>query len=621
MRYIRLLGILMTVLCGSCVLAAPAGAFGSAQSPSAPTSAPFTQCPAVYLDASCDYLIDITNGAQQVLRDPEVGFYEGADDILVGVQNDSSAAVSSIHVGVAGSGFGSFGFDGDGLCTPGGGPVPSECPFGPSLEEPYGYWGPDAQLTPDPASSDDGTVTFPEPLQPGQYTYFSLESPFTGATVTAGAANDVLGTSLSDGAEQVGEHIKDPAPVNVTDTATLKGVHASESEEKKKVTYRLYSDPNCTKEIDENGNPAGGKPAGGEHEITTPGVLPPSTSVGAKLPTNAVYYWKASYEGDKQNNPVEGNCGDETMSFGTPPVRSTAAVNTVLKGSNGATGASITVPVGSAVTDSASVMLGTTPESGRVTYFAFQDAGCTQQTPGAKLGTASSATGTYGASLPVALPIGTYYFLAIYSGNGTVGPARSVCGAEVLNVVAPPPPCACASVKTYLNKFSVFGAGSTRLGMRLNIALTCTGGSGSGCLGEVIVHAPAGAKFIDTAKHPKGVRGFSPTEVLKIPCTGPCAGTTISRVSLTWLAIRTTHRKKGRKTITISTPIRSFLPHGRAKKSKVIVIETICHAANGALIVTRLGMTVHFDKHGQVSYKLSDLNGDGKADLKQLNEF
>jgi hypothetical protein len=32
-------------------------------------------------------------------------------------------------------------------------------------------------------------------------------------------------------------------------------------------------------------------------------------------------------------------------------------------------------------------------------------------------------------------------------------------------------------------------------------------------------------------------------------------------------------------------------------------------------------MTVHFDKHGQVDYKLSDLNGDGKPDRKQLNEF
>jgi hypothetical protein len=624
MKYIRLLGVLMMALCGSCAGATSAeAAFGSAQSPSLPTTAPFTQCPAVYLDASCDYLIDVTNAAQPtILRDSEVGFYEGGDDILVGIQNDSSAPVSSIHLGVAGSGQGSFSFDGDGLCTPGGPPIPGECPFGPSTADPYDYWGPDAELIPDAESSDAGTVVFPTPLQPGEYTYFSLESFFQVATLTAGNGNDLIETELSYETTEVteattrGERVTSPTPVNVTDQARLTGVHAAEAEIGATVTYHLYSDPSCTTEITE-----GGKPAGGEQKITATGVLPASTPIGAKLETNHVYYWKASYSGDKNNGATEGNCGGETMTFGTPPVRATATVNTTLKGSNGAAGASITVPAGTAVTDSASVAFGATPESGRVTYYAYTDSACTVQVPGAKLGGASSGTGTYGASLPVTLPLGTYYFLAIYSGNGSVGPARSVCGAEVLNVVTPPPPCACASLKTYLNKFSVFGAGSTRLGMLLNIALSCTGGSGNGCVGEVVVHAPAGAKFIDTAKHPRGVRGFSPTEVLRIPCTGPCAGTTIQRVALTWLAIRTTHKKRGRKKITISTPIRSFLPHGRAKKSKVIVIETICHAAGGALLTTRLNMTVHFDKHGQVSYKLSDLNGDGKPDEKQLNEF
>jgi len=615
MRYIRLLGILVVALCGACVGATSAeAAFGSAQSPALPTTAPFTQCPAVYLDASCTDLIVITNSARNgvVLRDPEVGFYEGGDDVLVGVQNESGSPVGSIQVGVPESGDNSFGFDGDGLCKPGGGPVPGECPFGPSAAELYEYWGPDAELT--PLSADYGTVTFPEPLQPGQYTYFSLESQPGTPTLIAGGTNDAIETSQSDGGSQSGQHIADPSPVNVTDTATLKGPHVTETEAGKKVIYRLYSDPNCTKEITIKG-----KPAGGEHELKAAGeAFPASEPVGAELATNAVYYWKASYEGDKQNNAVEGNCGDETMAFGTPPVRSTAAVNTTLKASNGATGASITVPVGSSVTDSASVSLGATPESGRVTYYAYTDAGCIVQAPGAKLGSASSGTGTYGASLPVTLPVGTYYFQAIYSGNGAVAPARSACGAEVLTVA---PPCACASVKTYLNKFSVFGKDSTRLGMILNIALACTGGLSPGCTGEVVVHAPAGAKFIDTAKHPRGVKGFSPTEVLKVACAGPCSATTIQRVSLTWLALKTTHKKKGRKKITISTPIRSFLPQGRAKKSKVIVIETICHAANGALITARLSMTVHFDKHGQVSYKLSDLNGDGIPDAKQLKEF
>lgn len=607
MRYIRQLGIVVTVLCGACVWASSAEAtYGGAQGPALPTSTPFEQCPAVDQDASCGYLIDITNGPKlTVLVDSAVGFYEAQDDVLVGVQNDSSAPVSSIHVGVPGSGYGSFGFDGDGLCTPGGPPVPSECPFGPSTSDPYDYWGPDAELTPDPESFDDGTVTFPTPLQPGEYTYFTLESPFTGATVVAGGGNDVIQTSLSDGTN-TGPRIADPAPINVTDTATLLGKYASESEVAKTVSYHLYSDPACTSEI-----LVAGKPAGGEYAITKEGELPPSTPVGASLETNHVYYWKAIYEGDKKNSPAEGNCGDETMTFGTPPARSTAAVTTNLKGGAAESGSSITVAQGTAVTDTASVTLGGAPQGGRVTYYVYQDAGCTLQVAGAKLGTAASATGAYGPSLPVTLPIGTYYFQAIYSGTGSVAPARSVCGSEVLTVA---PPCACASVKTYLNKFSVFGKDSTRLGMRLNIALTCTGGPGKGCASDVVIHAPAGAKFINTAK------GGKPTEVVTIHCAGPCSKTTIQRVSLTWLALKTKKRKKGKKTITTSTPIKSFLPQGRAKKSKAVTIEMFCDTSAG-VVKTTAKMTIHFDKLGQVSYKLSDLNGDGKPDGKQLREF
>jgi hypothetical protein len=42
---------------------------------------------------------------------------------------------------------------------------------------------------------------------------------------------------------------------------------------------------------------------------------------------------------------------------------------------------------------------------------------------------------------------------------------------------------------------------------------------------------------------------------------------------------------------------------------------------SGGVVKTVSKMTIHFDKHGQVEYKLSDLNGDGKPDRKQLNEF
>ena len=150
--------------------------------------------------------------------------------------------------------------------------------------------------------------------------------------------------------------------------------------------------------------------------------------------------------------------------------------------------------------------------------------------------------------------------------------------------------------------------------MRLNIALVCTGGPGKGCESEVVIHAPKGAKFIDTAK------GAKPTEVVTIHCGGPCSKTTIQRVSLTWLALKTTKKKKGKKTITTTRPINSFLPKGGRRSRRRSRSKSLRHE-RWPVLKHRLTMTVHFDKHGQVDYKLSDLNGDGKPDRKQLNEF
>ena len=495
-----------------------------------------------------------------------------------------------------------------------------EEPLASGVENGYSYWGPDAELFGE--SDEAGTVTFPEPLQPGQYTYFSLESLESNATVYAGS--DLIETTLS-GPGQEGQHITLASPAPVTDSATLKGEHASEAPVGKKVLYRLYSDPACTKEINAKGEPkAGGKPAGGEPAITSTGVLPESSPVGSELPTNAVYYWRAEYEGDGVGNElVVEPCGDETMTFGTPPARAGATVSTTLKGSGGQSGASITVNDGQSVNDTASVTFGGAAQGGRVTYYVFSDSECTLQVPGAKLGSSASTSGAYGPSAAVTLPDGTYYFEAIYSGSGTIAPARSACGSEVLAVVTPPlppppppppPPCRCSLLKTFLNKFSVFG-GSTRLGMRLNVELICSSGSGSDCESEVVIHAPRGAKFINPQK------GKKPAEVVTIHCPGPCNAPTIKRYTLTWLALKTTKRKKGKKTITTTAPIKSFLPKGRANKSKTIVVETFCHEGGRSVLRQRLSMTVHFDKLGRVEYRLSDLNGDGKKDGKQLNEF
>ena len=205
----------------------------------APTP-PFTQCPDVYLDTGCQYLIDVTTGTnagQQatVYVDSNQPLIDGSEDTLVGVQNDSSAAVSTLYIGVDGSGDNDFGFDGDGLCNASP-PVPAGCPFpGPAGYTPTGYEGPNNTFT--ATSSDSGTVSFTTPIPKGGNAYFSLEgSP--GIPIVAGtsAQTDLVTTTLSDGTNTTSScttglgcgELDETSPIQITDQATLVGPNESQ---------------------------------------------------------------------------------------------------------------------------------------------------------------------------------------------------------------------------------------------------------------------------------------------------------------------------------------------------------------------------------------------------------
>jgi hypothetical protein len=602
----------------SAIGVAPASALASGSPlgpPAAPTTAPFQQCPAVYQDPSCGYLIDITSAGDKVYVDPAVSYYEGSDDVLVGVQNDLSGPISSIHVGIPGSGFRSFAFDGDGLCNPGGGPVPADCPFGPA-GDPGDYFGPDTTLSVDPnpcpgnssgACSDDGTVAFPTPLQPGQYTYFSLEAPFTGATVVAGTQNDVIQTNLSDGPNS-GVHITDASPTAITDQATIMPSSINGSGATGSVTYSVYSDPGCTTKVADGGT-----------KTLSGGSAPASDPFGTSLATNATYYVQATYTGDSNFNATTTDCGDETFTFGTPPAKAQASITTSLVGSNGASGAQITVPTGTAVHDAASITFNGTPQNGRVTYYAFNDSGCTSQVAGVNLGGGASTNGAYPPSATVTLPNGTYYFQAIYSGNQTLAGARSPCTESV----TVEPPCTCAKISAYANAFHTFGASSTRLELNIRSAVTCTAGAG-GCSGGFTLTAPGRAQFIDASKTKNGALGLKLNKsiaMLTFLCVGPCAATTVQQTyTLQWVALKrikiVTGRAKRRRTIIRTIQAPGFLPKGRAGRTLAVALAQSC---NGVL--TKRKLSIRFDKHGNVDYKKSDLNGDGIADGKQLTDL
>lgn len=174
--------------------------------------AKFTQCPPVDKDQGCQFLITVSNGSETVVRDPDEGPYEGSDDALIGVQNDSSSPINALPLSVPNSVL--FGFDGDGICdvaaplpsgcTPIGSPAGTRCTAGEACAFPpapgqpgpdpdaysgstqNGYEGPDSYFTNISADTSSGVVNFSPAIPPGGSTYFGLEEPPLGTTIGVG---------------------------------------------------------------------------------------------------------------------------------------------------------------------------------------------------------------------------------------------------------------------------------------------------------------------------------------------------------------------------------------------------------------------------------------------------
>lgn len=149
----------------------------SAQATPLPT-APFTECPAIGADTSCGILIVINpGGSLTVLADPTQGPFDGSEDTLVGVLNQSDQKVDSISLTTTTD---AFGFDGDGLCTftfTGS----SGCLFGPT-----GYEGPNTSFSDISVDNTSGTVDFTGGLRSGASAYFSLEEALTAQSFNPG---------------------------------------------------------------------------------------------------------------------------------------------------------------------------------------------------------------------------------------------------------------------------------------------------------------------------------------------------------------------------------------------------------------------------------------------------
>jgi Domain of unknown function DUF11 len=165
------------VAVGASLAAASAVPAGAATTP----TPPFTECPAIGSSPSCEILLVVNaDNTVSVLGDPSVGPYDGSDDTLVGIINDSTAAVKAVTVSGPGSAL--SGFDGDGICSGDYGTWTgsSGCPYGPA-----GYEGPGTSFVTDPSLPDSAEVDVAGGLAPGKTAYFSLEGALTSAELTA----------------------------------------------------------------------------------------------------------------------------------------------------------------------------------------------------------------------------------------------------------------------------------------------------------------------------------------------------------------------------------------------------------------------------------------------------
>jgi adhesin/invasin len=133
----------------------------------------YTQCPPIGQSQGCGILIVVTNTGINVLEDPDVGPFDGSEDTLVGVQNDSSATVTQVTL--SGGVVNIFGFEGDGLCAF------TACEW----LHPTTYEGPTTSFANINADATVGDVLFNPGLAPGQSTYLSLEEKLTAATIQA----------------------------------------------------------------------------------------------------------------------------------------------------------------------------------------------------------------------------------------------------------------------------------------------------------------------------------------------------------------------------------------------------------------------------------------------------
>jgi hypothetical protein len=144
-------------------------------------------CPAAGRDTGCGTIITIRDNGVSVASTGQ-GPYDGGDDTLVGVVNNSSRPVFALGLQSA---LPIFGFDGDGIDTYG---IPG------NGSDTTGYGGPNAYFTNIDPSRTSGVVNFIVPIAAlGGTGYFSLENALASAVSCSQLVNNSVPKPASGG--------------------------------------------------------------------------------------------------------------------------------------------------------------------------------------------------------------------------------------------------------------------------------------------------------------------------------------------------------------------------------------------------------------------------------------
>lgn len=122
-------------------------------------------CPSFGDDTDCGIIITFNPNGSVTTTATGQPPYDGVEDTLVGVVNNSTKSIASIPLTSTSD---IFGFDGDGIDTYG---APS------NTKDTSGYGGPNAFYSGINGTLTSGTVNFITPIAPGTTGFFSLEGP------------------------------------------------------------------------------------------------------------------------------------------------------------------------------------------------------------------------------------------------------------------------------------------------------------------------------------------------------------------------------------------------------------------------------------------------------------